>query len=144
ANGVPIRELGDRIEPGTLIQPDLSACVPNPDWPTSVTPIICTGSLQYIDGFGNLISNIPGQFVPSNPDLIPWQIQIETDTESHQFLGVRTYSDVPVGTLAALVGSHGWVEVACNGGSAQTALQSLDKKSAVMVGNTVSLKTASP
>ena len=66
ANSVPIRELGDRIHPNTLIQPDLSPCISNPDWPTSATPVICTGSLQYIDGFGNLISNIPAQHVPTN------------------------------------------------------------------------------
>ena len=37
--------------------------------------------------------------------------------------GGETYSDVKVGEVAALVGSHGWVEVAINGGNASSKLQ---------------------
>jgi hypothetical protein len=36
---------------------------------------------------------------------------------------VPTYSDVPKGEIAALVGSHGWVEIAVNGDSAKEKLQ---------------------
>ena len=148
ANGVPIRELGDRIQPSTLTRLDLPPCIPNAHRPTSNSStnsqLLCTGSLQYIDGFGNLISNIPQSWVPMSPPPSPWEIQIDTANGPQRFPGVSTYSDVPVGTLAALVGSHGWVEVACNSGSAQNALRSSDQTPAVMVGTTVSLRTASP
>lgn len=37
--------------------------------------------------------------------------------------GCATYSDVKMGEVAALVGSHGWVEIAINGGNAHSQLQ---------------------
>ena len=35
----------------------------------------------------------------------------------------QTYSDRPLGEVVALIGSHGWVEIAVNGGNAQQLLQ---------------------
>ena len=41
--------------------------------------------------------------------------------------GQKNYSDVPIGELVGLVGSHGWVEIACNGGERSPALASHDR-----------------
>ncbi|MEL7144104.1 MAG: SAM-dependent chlorinase/fluorinase [Cyanobacteria bacterium J06631_9] len=129
ATGVPIAEVGDRIDPASLVKPDL---------PTFSTDILFegnakvahyAGSFQYIDGFGNLITNIPAEAIPEGP----WRLILSFTKESsasqtegkREFAGVNTYGDVPVGAIAALIGSHGWVELACNGGSAAIALQDI-------------------
>jgi len=66
ARGVAIGELGDRISPSSLIQPTLrpftQLAEPSQilrDRVASSRRPFCRGSIQYIDGFGNLISNIP-------------------------------------------------------------------------------------
>ena len=109
AKGVPIEALGDRLDPNTLTQVEL---------PFTCSANQCTGCLQYIDRFGNLISNIPASVVPDHP----WQVALKTSTRSSTFTSVATYSDMPAGGLAALIGSHGWVEIACREGSAARSL----------------------
>ena len=56
----------------------------------------------------------------------PWQIRLKTPLENYCLSGIKKYSDVPVGDLVALVGSHGWIEIACNGGSAAAAIAAFD------------------
>ena len=68
ANGVSIDALGDRINPNTLVQPKIS-----PVTQLRSNPVAYAGSLQYIDSFGNLISNIPGDRVPGTA----WRVVIE-------------------------------------------------------------------
>ncbi|MGC1218590.1 MAG: SAM-dependent chlorinase/fluorinase [Phormidesmis sp.] len=141
ASGVPIAQVGDRILPETLVKPDLAPAVERQLQRGESTIRQFVGSLQYIDGFGNLISNIPASAVPSEP----WQLTIETSKEtpngSRQVPGVKTYSDVPVGALAALVGNDGYVEVACNRSSAVWALRTATGHSAA-IGDTVFLDIA--
>jgi len=139
ARGVPIGQVGDRIHPATLVRPDLTPYSQRAVQQGHQSITVCAGSLQYIDGFGNLISNIPGQAVPS----ASWQVIIKTAEGLRQFTGVKTYNDVPVGSLAALVGSHGWVEVACNGGSAKSALRIGATTPSGTVGNAVFLSVLS-
>ena len=126
ANGVPVEELGDRIELDTLIQPNLAPF----QAVNSDSSGRYTGSLQYIDHFGNLISNIPGRVVSSGS----WQVQLKTSHRYFEFSGIKTYADAPVGTLSAIVGSHGWVEIACSCGSAAEVLSGI-----VEVGTPLSL-----
>ncbi|MGA9381962.1 MAG: SAM hydroxide adenosyltransferase, partial [Phormidium sp.] len=76
---------------------------------------ILEGCIQYIDRFGNLITNIPGNLVINKT----WNVEIaNVNIESK-----KTYSDSSIGSLIALVGSHGWVEIAVNNGNAQSKLQ---------------------
>jgi hypothetical protein len=72
------------------------------------------GEIIHVDHFGNLISNIPGQNLPEQA----------TVTIDNRMLGSirQTYGDVGVGKPLALVGSHGFVEVAVRQGSAADAL----------------------
>ena len=107
ATGTPIQELGRAIASNTLTQMPLSA------WTQTATEI--TGCIQYIDHFGNLITNIPGDSVQDKN----WSVK----TDQLMIPGQQTYADCPMGHLLALIGSHGWIEIAVNGDSAQSKLQ---------------------
>jgi len=107
ASGVPLRQLGEKIHPATLVQLDIGEC--------QKTRNGVLGRIQYIDHFGNLISNIPGNYVKGKT----WQAKVAGLT----IPGCETYSDVAVGEAIALVGSHGWGEIAINGGDANSQLQ---------------------
>lgn len=132
ANGVPLTELGDCISTSELAYIDVSSRVELSSKLHYLQSNQYDGNFQYIDVFGNLISNIPGHALPD----APWQLQLKLETGTLKILGVKTYSDVPLGMLAALVGSHGWIEVACNGGSAAAQIAN------VKVGTAVSLTAA--
>lgn len=106
ANGIPLAELGTAIDPDTLVDLDLPACEANENG--------YLGLVQYCDGFGNLVTNIPGSYVSGKE----WHAVIANrHLPSHQ-----TYNDVAAGELLTLIGSHGWVEIAANQGSAAAQL----------------------
>lgn len=107
ASGVAIAQLGESIDPNTLVQ----LALPEP----TLTASGIAGCIQYIDHFGNLVTNIPGTEVQGKI----WSVAIGDRTITSS----QTYSDCPLGEAVALIGSHGWVEIAVNGGSAQQALQ---------------------
>ncbi|HEY9852635.1 MAG TPA: SAM-dependent chlorinase/fluorinase [Leptolyngbyaceae cyanobacterium] len=107
ASGVALAELGKPIDPATLVQFPIRECTETEDG--------LIGVIQYVDRFGNLITNIPGNLVQGKN----WFIEISDFTIS----GNTTYSDREVGSLLALVASHGWVEIAVNNGNAQSILQ---------------------
>jgi S-adenosyl-L-methionine hydrolase (adenosine-forming) len=104
AGGVPFGELGTAIDPATLVALDLPM-------PMRVGNQI-QGCIQAIDQFGNLITNISAADVGEN-----WTIQLGT----RLIASCKTYRDRPVGELVALIGSHGWVEIAINSGNAAHA-----------------------
>ncbi|MBD2498291.1 S-adenosyl-l-methionine hydroxide adenosyltransferase family protein [Nostoc sp. FACHB-280] len=107
ASGVPLKYLGNEINPTTLLQLGMGKC--------QTTSRGVLGHIQYIDHFGNLISNIPQSYVEGKT----WYVQIAGLT----IPGCETYSNGEVGEAVALVGSHGWVEIAINGGNANLQLQ---------------------
>ncbi|NES84693.1 MAG: SAM-dependent chlorinase/fluorinase [Moorea sp. SIO2B7] len=107
ASGLPIERLGEVIEPNTLVTLDI---------PTkTLTDDGMIGSIQYVDHFGNLITNIPGAEVDGKI----WSVKISDRIIPH----TQTYSNCQLGEYVALIGSHGWVEIAVNGGSAKSQLQ---------------------
>lgn len=107
ASGVTLTELGKTIDPDSLVQ------LPIPQLQITNTEII--GCIQYIDRFGNLITNIPAAAVEEKF----WSVELA----DLSIAGRETYSDVGIGEIVALVGSHGWVEIAVNSGSAKSRLQ---------------------
>ena len=107
ASGVPLEELGEKFDPTTLVELALPK--------TKATTVGIVGCIQYIDYFGNLITNIPAAEVQGKT----WSVVVGKEV----LLGRQTYSDGQLGELVALIGSHGWVEIAVNGGSAQSRLQ---------------------
>ncbi|MBP0011105.1 MAG: SAM-dependent chlorinase/fluorinase [Roseofilum sp. Belize Diploria] len=107
ANGVPIEQLGEAIDPHTLVNLSLPSY-------TQEKPYI-RGAIQSIDHFGNLITNIPGEAVND----VPWSVILNEEI----IIGAQTYSDLPIGQAIALIGSHGWVEIAVNCGNAEKELR---------------------
>ena len=72
------------------------------------------GEVIFRDTFGNLITNISADHLGDVPRS-DWEIEIAGE----RIVGIlRTYGEKPPGTLAALVGSAGWVEVAVVNGDA--------------------------
>jgi S-adenosylmethionine hydrolase len=107
ASGVSLQELGKEINPQTLVKLDIGECCETTNG--------VAGCIQYIDHFGNLVSNIPASYVQGKT----WCVQIKGLT----IPGCTAYSDVEIGEVLALIGSHGCVEIAINSGNAQIQLQ---------------------
>ncbi|MBW4461380.1 MAG: SAM-dependent chlorinase/fluorinase [Nodosilinea sp. WJT8-NPBG4] len=103
ANGVPIDDLGTRIDPQSLISLPLQAPI--------ATATGWIGAIQYIDRFGNAATTIPASIVITSD----WSVTIG----DHTLPGGQTYGNVHPGQGLALVGSHGFVELAVNQGNAQ-------------------------
>ena len=128
ATGIPLKEVGNQIPPDSLVK------LPLPKLKIKDREIM--GCIQYIDHFGNLITNIPGdleeiRFAARFKNL-SW-VAIIAD-KNIKF--ATTYSDVPVGQILALVGSHGWVEIAVNSGNALEQFSS-----SIQVGSELTIKT---
>lgn len=107
ARGVSLEQLGEAIDPETLVQLPIPDCIQ--------TDASIVGCIQYEDRFGNLMTNIPGSYVQG----YTWVVVVGNRT----IPSGQSYSDGQPGSLLALIGSHGWVEIAVNGGSAQSGLQ---------------------
>jgi S-adenosyl-L-methionine hydrolase (adenosine-forming) len=76
------------------------------------------GEVIFRDAFGNLITNINVDHLADVPRSA-WVIEIAGE----RIDGIlRTYGDRPTGTLIALIGSSGWVEVAVANGDAARQL----------------------
>lgn len=107
ASGVPLEQLGEVIDASTLVQLAIPERTP--------TASGVMGCIQYSDRFGNLVTNIPATDVRGKT----WSVAVD----DRIIPGCQTYSDRPLGEAVALIGSHGWVEIAVNGGNAQSRLQ---------------------
>ncbi len=106
ANGLSLQKIGQEINPESLVKLDLPECY------RKNNSVI--GCIQYIDRFGNLVTNIHRSYVKGHN----WSLEIK----GRKIETRETYSDVKLGELIALIVSHGWVEVAVNSGNAQLAL----------------------
>lgn len=105
SRGVPIAEIGspfplENLVRGQAVQPHNSG----------------EGTIQAIDHFGNLITSISGEDVLQADH---WKIGYQ----EQWLIGRTTYSDALPGEAIALVGSHGWIEIAINQGNAQAHFQ---------------------
>lgn len=107
ASGVPLNQIGRAIDPATLVQLDIPEC--------TLTTNCFAGCIQYTDRFGNLITNISGSCVQGKN----WSVL----AAGLIIPATYTYSDVKYKSAIALIGSHGWIEIAINGGNAQLQLQ---------------------
>lgn len=107
ATGTSLLKLGTEVDPATLIRLDLPACTKTDDG--------ISGYIQYIDRFGTLVTNIPGASVRD----CQWSVT----AGGKSVPGYRTYGDTHPDSLLALEGSHGFIEIAVNNGSAQSLLQ---------------------
>jgi S-adenosylmethionine hydrolase len=77
---------------------------------------VVKGEVIHVDGFGNLITNIPGEWVVGSTEIL---------VEGRPVGPVRAaYSEVPRGDRLALVGSAELLEISIREGSAADALES--------------------
>ncbi|QQE64913.1 hypothetical protein GFS31_15970 [Leptolyngbya sp. BL0902] len=106
ANGVTLAALGTPLAPESLVQLPVS--------PLQHTDQGLEGSIQYIDHFGNAITTIPAIHLSDGPWHLLWHQKTLPSTTA--------YNDVAPGAPLALVGSHGFLEIAMNQGSAQNEL----------------------
>ncbi len=72
------------------------------------------GAVVHTDRFGNLVTNIPGGWLPENAEVRCGSVRVRQQ--------VRTYGESAPGTLVFLEGSCGLVEIAVSQGSADEAL----------------------
>ena len=89
-------------------------------WPEVVIlPRTIKGSVESIDSFGNLVTDVTEQMLADAPR----DERVKIACDEHETLGIfRTYSDQPPATLMALIGSHGKLELAIVGDSAAAML----------------------
>jgi len=107
AAGVCLTDLGDIIAPETLV----TIAIPE----STVTAEKAIGYVQHIDHFGNIITTLPASILEESGG--PMQVgAVDIPVGC-------TYGDVEIGHAIALGGSHGWVEIAVNGSSAQQRLR---------------------
>ncbi|WP_448525783.1 SAM hydrolase/SAM-dependent halogenase family protein [Parathermosynechococcus lividus] len=106
AAGVPLLTLGTPLDPNSLMR------LPQLDY--QVTPEGVRGWVQAIDHFGNVITTLPAALLHGCQGVV--------EIAGHRVALVNTYGDRPCGSCLALVGSHGFIEVAVNGGSAEKVL----------------------
>ncbi len=104
--GVAIENLGSAIGSSSLV------CLPA--LPTMNSDGEQQGFVQSIDRFGNLITNLK---IDLN-SLECWTIHLLDHTLPIQ----KNYSKSEIGQLVAIVGSHGFIEIAVNCGNAQDHL----------------------
>ena len=104
ARGTPLHELGPTVEDPVLLA--LTHATRN--------DATITGAVEYIDHFGNLITNISAEWVNADS---------RVEIEGHEIGPLRgTYADVEPGEVIALAGSDGMLEIAVRDGSAAAAL----------------------
>lgn len=97
--GLPPERLGRALDQLVLLT-----------WPeVLILPRSIRGSVESIDSFGNLITDITEAMLAD----VPRDESVRVACDEHETLGIfRTYSDQPPATLLALIGSSGRLELA--------------------------------
>ncbi len=108
AGGLPLGDLGDEVSVSELVRLPISSVVAEGEG--------FRGCVQHVDYFGNLITTIPAGVV------VDWGLGWVAEVGGRRISAGGAYGEVELGGAMALVGSHGWVEVAVNGGSAAEVL----------------------
>ena len=109
ANGLALTELGGKLDPASLVRADITQMLDSPKPEGTEEPVL-HGRIVHIDHFGNLITNVAGSWEPR-------VTSVEVGGRRIDGLS-RTYSDQPPGTLLALVGSGGSLEISVRDGRA--------------------------
>jgi S-adenosylmethionine hydrolase len=81
------------------------------------------GEVIYVDGFGNLITNLTRSRIERFAERCGQDRLVVTVGGRRRLRLSRTYADVPLGALAALFGSFEMLEIAVRDGSAATRLK---------------------
>lgn len=105
-NGVSPNEFGKQIR--DVVKPKFAKVV------RCTNEII--GEVLHIDGFGNVITNISSEEIP-DIDTTGW-LKVELPNKNLKVMLGKTYGEAQPDEALILVGSHGYVELAVNRGSA--------------------------
>lgn len=119
ANGVPLAEFGPQLT--EYIEPSFAKVSREKD--------TMIGEVLHVDDFGNIITNIASQ---ETADFAQDIVQIELPQTVLELKFSRAYGNVKPHEPLALIGSHGYLEIALNQGSAAA-------KFSVKVGDQVKL-----
>ena len=112
AAGVPLHQIGARVgDPVRL---------------PSTAPVHRDGEILghvvFVDRFGNLLTNVTDQDLSDGFPMIP-EGRIHVLAFEREIRGLsRSYGEAPVGTILALIGSSGRLEIAQVGGDASERL----------------------
>jgi S-adenosylmethionine hydrolase len=110
--GVDVAEFGPPIDPGALA----NLARPVVRW----EPNLLIGEIEFIDAFGNCISNISESDLRPDDDQSRYRVEIA----GRLITGIsRCYADEPPGSFLVLIGSSGLLEVAQTQGHAAQALK---------------------
>ena len=102
--GVAPDDLGERVDSIVVLNV----------WPEPANGAALDGHVVFVDGFGNLITNLRSDRIPAGP--------VSVEIRGHSLQGItKTFADAD--GLMALHGSHGYLEVAERNGSAAARLQ---------------------
>lgn len=103
ANGIELKSFGNKINEKDLIKLKLNKAVKAENG--------FNGIIQYIDHFGNLVSNIPNDYIDG---------KISGNIRTYNFSGlVQSFADATKDTLTAIKGSSGYIELFVFKGNAQ-------------------------
>ena len=105
ASGAPLSDLGPAVSDWTPLLHAIAKGEPSGS---------ILGEVVHIDRFGNLITNIQASQIPSRPRITVGSTVIEGIT--------RTYGSVESGSVLAMIGSTGKLEISINRGSAAKKL----------------------
>jgi S-adenosylmethionine hydrolase len=108
ACGTPVKECG--VEIMDYLRP--SYAEPRFDGKT----VLC--EVFYVDGFGNIVTNLPERRLTELSVKIRKQVRILMGKKRVSVRRVSTYSDLAENEFGLLTGSHGFLEIACRQKSA--------------------------
>ena len=91
------------------------------------------GVVRHVDGYGNIVTNIPGDWLPQLDSGGPAMVEARIAGKSGSFRRAKTYAAVRPGEGVALVNSLGVVELARNEASAGEVFDSPSSGSMVEV-----------
>ncbi|MEO6811822.1 MAG: SAM-dependent chlorinase/fluorinase [Isosphaeraceae bacterium] len=97
-----------------ILGPELKSLITLANFDPRVDETALVGEVLFRDAFGNLITNIHAELLANAPPE-HWTIEVA----GTRVVGLhRTYGDQPPGSLVALSGSSGWIEIAVVNGDA--------------------------
>jgi len=82
--------------------------------------LVC--QVLHVDGFGNVVTNVGEKMLQEVPAKLGERVEIRSGPRKLQVQYVRAYHDVDMGTMAVLLGSQGFLEIAVREGSARERL----------------------
>jgi S-adenosyl-L-methionine hydrolase (adenosine-forming) len=114
ANGVALSELGPPLDPDALVRLDL----PQPD----VRPDRISGTILYIDSFGNIALNVTREHVNEIGIVPGTQIELDLGGERVYAVAARTFADARPGDIMLFEDSYRNMSVAISNGNAAEML----------------------